>query len=1015
MADSRNGDTYVIDVMKFISRTRALYAHWNEHIADIWGSADALAVATHPATNDLRYLKSSALHIWLLGYEFSDTIMVFSSKQIHFLCSKKIATLLEVVKQPAHDELGIDVVMHAKAKGDDGNGPMDAVLRAIRDGKESQVVGHIAREAPEGKLLEKWTERLTNAKFQFQFVDITAGLSDLFAAKDGTEIINVKKAAYLASSVMKNVVVTKLEKVIDEERDVTHSLLMRLTEKAILDPTKAGVKLKPECVDICYPPIFQSGGKFDLKPSAVSNDDLLAYDLGSIIICAVGARYNSYCSNVARTYLIDATNLQSKAYEVLLKAHEAAINAMRRGRKLSSVYQAALSVVEKEAPELVDKLTKSAGTGIGLEFRESGLNINARNDKVLRSQMAFNVSLGFQNMECESKKKKFSLFLADTVIVKDEDPEILTGKCSKLVTDVSYDKEEKPCRKKARRTSGPESYFINKTSLRSYNNNNNNNNHVVSKDELRMRNQHQAELARRKNEETVRRLAGDGSSGSTAKTSTDSVAYKNVNDVPQPRDLMMMIQVDQKKEAVLLPIYGSMVPFHVSNQQDSTRNNYIRIIFSVITLKNQGAIYLKEVTFRCKDSKRSSEVVQAIKTLRRQVNARESERIERGTLVNQEKLQLAGNKFRPLRLSGLWIRPQFSGRKRVPGALEAHANGFRYSTTRPNERVDVLFANVKHAFLQPAEKEMLTILHFHLHNHIMLGNKKTKDVQFYVEVMDAVQSLGGGGRRSSPSAYDPGEILEEQRERDRKNKINVDFNHFATRVSALEFEQPLRELGFSGVTDKARVFIVPTSSCLVMLTETPVLVVSLSEVEIVNLERVVFGQKYFDMAIVFKDFKKDVLKINAIDTSYLEGIKKWLDAIDIKYYESKANLMWRPILKRITDDPQGFIDDGGWEFLNLERSDSEPEESDQGYEPPDAEDESESEDEDSESESERTKKKKKRTTEEEKCKRRLSVRFLEKIMDLSMFRLQLFFYNNHFSFIIIYIIVHNYDLAKKKY
>ncbi|KAH0852058.1 hypothetical protein HID58_090959 [Brassica napus] len=703
---------------------------------------------------------------------------------------------------------------------------MDAVLRAIRDGKESQVVGHIAREAPEGKLLEKWAARLKNA--EFQFVDITAGLSDLFAAKDGTEIINVKKAAYLASSVMKNVVVPKLEKAIDEERDVTHSLLMRLTEKAILDPTKAGVKLKPECVDICYPPIFQSGGKFDLKPSAVSNDDLLAYDPGSIIICGVGARYNSYCSNIARTYLVDATNLQSKAYEVLLKAHEAAINAMRPGRKLSSVYQAALSVVEKEAPELVDKLTKSAGTGIGLEFRESGLNINARNDKVLRPQMAFNVSLGFQNMECESKKKTFSLFLADTVIVKEEDPEILTGKCSKLVTD--------------------------------------------------------AELARRKNEETVRRLAGDGSSGSTAKTSADSV--------------------DQKKEAVLLPIYGGIVSFHVStirrvsNQQDS-----IRIIFSVpgTTLKNQGAIYLKEVSFRSKDSKRSSEVVQAIKTLRRQVKARESERMERGTLVNQEKLQLAGNKFRPLRLSGLWIRPQFSGRKRVPGALEAHANGFRYSTTRPNERVDVLFANIKHAFLQPAEKEMLTILHFHLHNHIMVGNKKTKDVQFCVEVMDAVRSLGGGGRRSSSSSayeYDPDEIHEEQRERDRKNKINVDFNHFATRVSALEFEQPLRELGFSGVTDKARVFIVPTSSCLVMLTEAPFLVVSLR-------------------------LQERFLKINAIDTTSLEGIKKWLDAIDIKYYESKANLI-----------------------------DSEPEESDQGYEPPDAEDESESEDEDSESESE---------------------------------------------------------------
>ncbi|KAJ4876201.1 FACT complex subunit SPT16 [Raphanus sativus] len=952
MADPRNGDarappsgpaghTYAIDVTKFISRSRALYAHWNEHITDLWGSADALAVTTHPSSNDLRYLKSSALHIWLLGYEFPDTIMVFTSKQIHFLCSKKRATLLEVLKQPARDELGIDVVMHVKAKSDDGAAQMEAVFRSIR---ESQVVGHIAREAPQGKLLETWTERLKNAKFQL--VDITPGLTDIFGAKDGTEIINVKKAAYLSSSVMKNVVVPKLEKVIDEEKDVTHSLLMALTEKAVLDPTKAGVKLKPECVDICYPPIFQSGGKFDLKPSAVSNDDLLTYDPGSVIICAVGARYNSYCSNVARTYLIDASSLQRKAYEVLLKAHEAAINGLRSGRKLSSVYQAAVSVVEKEAPELVDKLTKSAGTGIGLEFRESGLNINAKNDKVLRPQMVFNVSLGFHNLECESKKKIFSLFLADTVIVKDEDPEVLTAKCSKLVTDVTYYKEEKPRKKARTSSSGPENYFINKTSLRSYSN-------VVSKDELQMRKQHQAELARKKNEETLIRLIG-----STAKTtSTDSVAYKNVNDVPQPRDLM--IQVDMKKEAVLLPIYGSMVPFHVStirtvsNQEDSNQNNYIRVIFNVITMKNQGAIYLKEVSFKSKDSKRSSEVVQAIKNLRRQVNARESERIERGTLVNQEKLRLAGNKFRPLRLSGLWIRPQFSGRKRIPGTLEAHANGFRYSTTRTNETVDVLFANVKHAFFQPAEKEMLTIMHFHLHDHIMVGSKKTKDVQFYVEVMDAVQSLGR--RSSSSSAYDdPDEIYEEQRERDRKKQINVDFDHFATRVSALEFDQPLRELGFSGVTHKERVFIIPASSCLVMLTETPFLVVSLCEIEIVNLERVQFGLKNFDMAIVFKDFKKDVLKINLIDTSSLEGIKKWLDAIDIKYYESKVNLSWRLILKKITDDPQGFRDDGGWEFLNLERNDSESdEESDQGYEPPDAEDESdESEDEDSESMSE---------------------------------------------------------------
>lgn len=39
--------------------------------------------------------------------------------------------------------------------------------------------------------------------------------------------------------------------------------------------------------------------------------------------------------------------------------------------------------------------------------------------------------------------------------------------------------------------------------------------------------------------------------------------------------------------------------------------------------------------------------------------------------------------------------------------------------------------------LQPAENEMITIIHFHLINPIMLGSKKTKDVQFYSEVRAA--------------------------------------------------------------------------------------------------------------------------------------------------------------------------------------------------------------------------------------------------------------------------------------
>lgn len=977
MADNGNAKpggggsgAYTINLDNFSKRLKVFYDHWKEHNSDLWGSSNAIAIATPPPSEDLRYLKSSALDVWLLGYEFPETIIVFMHKQIHFLCSQKKANLIGTLKKAANDAVGADIVLHVKAKNDSGVGLMEDIVRAVcaQSKSDDPIVGHIAKEAPEGKLLEAWADKLSSSSVQL--TDITNGFSELFAMKDTSEITCVKKASYLTSSVMKNFVVPKLEKVIDEERKVTHSSLMDETEKAILDPLKVKVKLKAENVDICYPPVFQSGGKFDLKPGASSNDDYLYYDSASVIICAIGARYGNYCSNMARTFLIDATPTQSKAYETLMKAHEAALEALKPGNRMSAVYQAAVDVIKKNAPELLPNLTKSAGTGIGLEFRESGLNLNPKNDRIIKAGMVFNVSLGLHNLQAETKSEKtkqYSFLLADTCLVPLEN---LTASCSKLLKDVAYsfNDEDEVLPVKKVEVNAKEALPPTKATLRS-------DNQEMSKEELRR--QHQAELARQKNEETARRLAGVGSGSGDgrgpSRSSNELVAYKNVNDVPYARELV--IQVDQKNEAVLLPIYGSMVPFHVSTVKSVTshqdnRTCTIRIFFNVpgmpfsndSNLKSQGEIYLKEITFRSKDPRHSSEVVQQIKTLRRQVASRESERAERATLVTQEKLQLASNRNKPVRLSDVWIRPAFGGRgRKLTGTLESHVNGFRYSTSRADERVDIMYGNVKHAFFQPAEKEMITLLHFHLHNHIMVGNKKTKDVQFYVEVMDVVQTLGGNRR----SALDPDEIEEEQRERDRKNRINMDFQNFVNKVNDhwsqpqfkgldLEFDVPLRELGFHGVPYKASAFIIPTSTCLVELIETPFLVVTLSEIEIVNLERVGFGTKNFDMAIVFKDFKKDVLRIDSIPSTSLDAIKEWLDTTDLKYYESRLNLNWRPILKTIIDDPQKFIDDGGWEFLNMEASDSETEEteeSDQGYEPSDAEPESESEDEDSDSES----------------------------------------------------------------
>lgn len=226
-----------------------------------------------------------------------------------------------------------------------------------------------------------------------------------------------------------------------------------------------------------------------------------------------------------------------------------------------------------------------------------------------------------------------------------------------------------------------------------------------------------------KNEETRRRIlamanggtggSGGGGAGGTGRSGGgEVVAYRGVDDIPSSRELM--IQVDQRNEAVLLPIYGLMVPFHVATIKNVTSSqdggiSLIRINFNVPgaafgagytpAVKYPDSVFLREVSYRSSDARHSNQVVQLLKTMRRQVAQRENERAERATLVTQERLQLL--KGRAPRLSDVWIRPNFGGRgKKATGTLEAHANGFRYATNKADERLDIMYANIKHAVFQ---------------------------------------------------------------------------------------------------------------------------------------------------------------------------------------------------------------------------------------------------------------------------------------------------------------------------
>lgn len=181
--------------------------------------------------------------------------------------------------------------------------------------------------------------------------------------------------------------------------------------------------------------------------------------------------------------------------------------------------------------------------------------------------------------------------------------------------------------------------------------------------------------------------------------------------------------------------------------------------------------------------------------------------------------------------------------KRVPGEVEIHQNGLRYQSPLRPDKIDILFNNVKHLFFQPCAHELIVIIHVHLKNPIVIGKKKTKDVQFYREATD-IQFDETGNRRRKHRYGDEEEFEAEQEERRRRAALDKEFKNFAEKISEagrnenVSVDIPYRDLSFSGVPYRANSLLQPSTDCLVQLTDPPFLVITLEEVEVAHLERV---------------------------------------------------------------------------------------------------------------------------------------------------------------------------------
>lgn len=409
------------------------------------------------------------------------------------------------------------------------------------------------------------------------------------------------------------------------------------------------------------------------------------------------------------------------------------------GTKVSEVYETGIKFVKDEKPEMLNHLTKNFGFAMGIEFKESSLLLGPKIHAILKKGMVFNVNVGLANLTnpdaMDKEGKTYALFIGDTVIVNEDQPATNLTPSKKKVKNIGIyvkdeeDEEEEGSGKENERK--PEILGRGKRT-------------AVIESKLRTehsseekRKQHQKELAKQLNAIAKARLAQQSGGKEQEKIRKSTVSYKSLSHMPrEPEVKELKLYVDKKYETVILPIAGIPVPFHISTIKNISQSvegdyTYLRINFfhpGATMGRNEGgsypqpdATFVKEVTYRSTNTKEPGEIsapssnlntaFRLIKEVQKKFKNREAEEREKEDLVKQDTLILSQNKGNP-KLKDLYIRPNIVT-KRMTGGLEAHTNGFRYTSVR-GDKVDILYNNIKNAFFQPCDGEMIILLHFHL-------------------------------------------------------------------------------------------------------------------------------------------------------------------------------------------------------------------------------------------------------------------------------------------------------------
>jgi nucleosome binding factor SPN SPT16 subunit len=101
--------------------------------------------------------------------------------------------------------------------------------------------------------------------------------------------------------------------------------------------------------------------------------------------------------------------------------------------------------------------------------------------------------------------------------------------------------------------------------------------------------------------------------------------------------------------------------------------------------EDPDATFIRSVSYRSSESHRFDALAKQITDLKKEMTKRDQQKKQMADVIEQDRLEEIKGR-RPLKLQEVFVRPALDG-KRLPGEVEIHQNGLRYSPAGSSHKI----------------------------------------------------------------------------------------------------------------------------------------------------------------------------------------------------------------------------------------------------------------------------------------------------------------------------------------